>query len=439
MTLIELLVVILIIIIVSVVALPTVISAMSHRQVSEAARILQGGIVGARDSAIHSNAPAGIRLLPDPAFSGIGPATRNGRPNAYAGVLDTLEILAYNRFVPLEPAPAYASGKVSAYPVTAYTSLPFLASGEHVLVLEQSPSDGTLPNEPTSWGWNLRVGDRVTIGNSGKPYTVVGPMQVGPAGGNSELFINSPPPGGSGPYPTRGTGPSAATVTVDYLYLVNGLDDDGNGLVDDGHNGVPTGTWEIEAWDQYLAAGRANLPYSVARRPVPSSKGREVALPSNVVIDGTGWGLSSPERSRFGPALNGSTGCVDLMVNPDGTIVPTTLYSAPASFGLGAAFVHFWIAERGDLVAPSGIAAPYLPIGDITTEFGLNQVAYSGPRISGEFAILTLFARSGKTGSLGSATFDNPNRPIIQFYPNPPVPVVYDPTFPFLPARQGDQ
>src|SRR5271166_5925848 len=74
-TLIELLVVILIILLVSAVVLPTVIPAVSHRQVSEAARILQGALVGARDTAINNNAPAGIRLLPDPVLNGINPST----------------------------------------------------------------------------------------------------------------------------------------------------------------------------------------------------------------------------------------------------------------------------------------------------------------------------------------------------------------------------
>ncbi len=54
-------------------ALPTVIPAFNHRQVSEAARILQGGLAGARDTAINNNAPAGIRLLPDPVFNGHDP------------------------------------------------------------------------------------------------------------------------------------------------------------------------------------------------------------------------------------------------------------------------------------------------------------------------------------------------------------------------------
>src|ERR1044072_5270409 len=67
-TLLELLAVILIITVVSVIALPTVLPALAHRQGSEAGRVLQGALVGARDKAIHDGRPSGIRLLPDPAF-----------------------------------------------------------------------------------------------------------------------------------------------------------------------------------------------------------------------------------------------------------------------------------------------------------------------------------------------------------------------------------
>ena len=67
-TLIELLVVILIIAVVSAVALPVVLPALSHRQVSESARLLQRALAGARDAALHDGTPSGIRLLPDPAF-----------------------------------------------------------------------------------------------------------------------------------------------------------------------------------------------------------------------------------------------------------------------------------------------------------------------------------------------------------------------------------
>ena len=100
-TLIESLVVMLIILLVSAVVLPTVLPAISHRQVSEAARILQGALVGARDTAINNNAPAGIRLLPDPVFNGINPST---------AALNPTRILAANRYIPIQLAPDYSEG-----------------------------------------------------------------------------------------------------------------------------------------------------------------------------------------------------------------------------------------------------------------------------------------------------------------------------------------
>ena len=103
-TLVEILVVIVIILIVSALTLPTVLSALSHRQVSESARILQAALAGARDAAIRNNAPSGIRLLPDPVFNGV---------NASTGQLDSGSILAANRLIPIEPAPAYHEGLVT--------------------------------------------------------------------------------------------------------------------------------------------------------------------------------------------------------------------------------------------------------------------------------------------------------------------------------------
>ena len=114
-TLIELLVVILIILLISAVALPTVVPAISHRQVSEAGRILQGSLVGARDAAIHNNGPSGVRLLPDPVF-----------PIQYKTINNVKQIdptvpLAYNRIIPIEPAPQYSEGKVNVV-VPTHTS-----------------------------------------------------------------------------------------------------------------------------------------------------------------------------------------------------------------------------------------------------------------------------------------------------------------------------
>ena len=76
-TLIELLVAIFIILLISAVTLPTIVPALNHRRVSEAARILQAALVGARDAAIHYDDPRGIRLISDPTLpSGIIAANR---------------------------------------------------------------------------------------------------------------------------------------------------------------------------------------------------------------------------------------------------------------------------------------------------------------------------------------------------------------------------
>ena len=50
---------------------------------------------------------------------------------------------------------------------------------------------------------------------------------------------------------------------------------------------------------------------------------------------------------------------MDILLNPNGTVVPTTEYSSPSSFGMNSAFYHFWLAERGDLFDP--VANPGIP------------------------------------------------------------------------------
>ncbi len=209
-TLIELLVVITIILIVSAVALPTVLPALTHRQVSEAARILQGALAGARDSAIRDNSPSGIRLLPDPIFSGLNSS----------GVLDRSLPLAYNRIIPIQTAPEYQEGLVSVVPNTqAYftagvktppantgITYPFLNGGAGnfypfsvLMVFEDVNNQAGVLNPPTSWFWNIRVGDKIQINNGGPWYTVVGPMVNDSSSGNSEMFVNVGPPGTTPP------------------------------------------------------------------------------------------------------------------------------------------------------------------------------------------------------------------------------------------------
>ncbi|WP_407673641.1 pilus assembly FimT family protein, partial [Paludisphaera rhizosphaerae] len=87
------LVVLLIVSIIAAVTLPVVIPAISHRQVGEAARIIQGGLVAARDASLRTNTPHGLRFLPDPTYNGLAP----GAPTT----IDPSRILASNRFIPI--------------------------------------------------------------------------------------------------------------------------------------------------------------------------------------------------------------------------------------------------------------------------------------------------------------------------------------------------
>jgi hypothetical protein len=149
-----------------------VLPAISHRQVSESARIVQAAIEGARDAAIRADAPRGIRLLPDPAFP--GSATAENTP------------LAFNRIVPIEPAGEYDEGRVSIRLGPGPT-----IGGPALRIEESQVSPGGQANARTSWYWNVRVGDRIRIGASGHFYTVVGPV----VDANPERFVNVGPPG----------------------------------------------------------------------------------------------------------------------------------------------------------------------------------------------------------------------------------------------------
>jgi prepilin-type N-terminal cleavage/methylation domain-containing protein len=490
-TLVELLVVCLIVLLVSAVALPTVIPAISHRQVSEAARLLQASLVGARDAAIHANAPRGIRLLPDPAFFTVTTLTdSNGNPlpptlaRLANGQVDPSVILASNRIVPIESAPDYSEGKLDffdptgsihvwttasglpppypgpqgsspnpIYPVpcsvynpnfiSTYTSLPVQPK---VLCVVQAAFDTTsssLPaNAPTSWFWNIRLGDKIQIDNSGTYYTVVGPMTVPPAGitlnntlySNAELFVNDGPPGFQSQLARTYT--NGLTVQLEYLFLVNGIDDDGNGEADQGWDGVNNNwnfdannnpivdeldEWENEKWLGSHARGAgSNLAYTIRRRPVPSTGAREVDLPSNVVVDMTTWSATQ-ERSRV--PVNPYTGYVDILLDSSGHVVPSTLYSTPSSFGLAASFYHFWLAERGDVAAPLNLATSsgqsatfHLPMlaGTQNSAGGdtydvIRSLNAALAELKGERSLITLNTRTGQISTNAVEAFDVAN------------------------------
>jgi prepilin-type N-terminal cleavage/methylation domain-containing protein len=391
-TLVELLVVIVIIAIVAAVTLPTVLPAITHRQISETARILQAAIEGSRDAAIRNNAPRGIRLLPDPTFP--GSATVANAP------------LAFNRFVAIEPAGEYSEGRVSIRTGTT----PAMPNGEPALRIEECQSGGGLANARTAWYWNARIGDKIRIGESGAFYTIVGPYEVA----NPERFVNGGPPGENGVYA------SATEAGSEVLFVVNGEDDDRDGFIDEGFDGVDQdvppngvdnpGEWEAETWlgPQAMNA-TVNAPYTIRRRPYPSPGARILELPSGVVIDFSSWD-STRERSRA--MLDSGSMTVDIMIRPDGLIEPSTIYSSPASADFP--FIHLFIAERGDVMDPIGIAnVPYrLPMPEGTP--GYPDAEDASPRyLKGERRILTINTRTGNitTGSAESFSGTNVNAP----------------------------
>jgi hypothetical protein len=165
-------------------------------------------LVGARDSALHNGTPSGIRLLPDPAFPvQFHNVTINGVTTTQ---IDATLPFAANRIIPIESAPEYSEGAVSVYSPLMYPAAIRTVnglSGVPCLVIEESPGDWVhngnnwvyVAHSPTGWFWNIRIGDKLQINDSGDWYTVVGPMVVGPGGGNSEGFVNVGQPATTSP------------------------------------------------------------------------------------------------------------------------------------------------------------------------------------------------------------------------------------------------
>jgi hypothetical protein len=307
-------------------------------------------------------------------------------------------------------------------------------------------------NPPTSWYWNIRIGDKVQIASTGISYTVVGPMNVV----NPELFVNVGPPGTTPPI-QRLAPNLTTTYNPEILFLVNGQDDNVDGLVDNGFDGVDNdgdgvvdevssgliafpGEWvEPEKWQssvlslgtsQLLATATTfdlavrDLAYSITRRPVVVPQARETVLPSNVVVDlTTSLPIQTPsgslpaalERSRL--PVDPTTGNVDIMLNPNGTVMPTTVYSNTSSFGMSSSFFHFWLADRIDLYEPAfpgGLVnqnpgVPYqLPM-VVQPGNGFpspNDLYGSTRQLKGERLLVTLFTRTGALTTNQIESFD---------------------------------
>ena len=292
--------------------------------------------------------------------------------------------------MPLEPVPDYTTGRVHDAILSTYsTILPYFVldeptTGTPILVVEQSLS--------TSLSGHNRSRSR-TSRHHGLEHSV---RRQGPDRELGEDIHGRRPDGQSArakwqfravrelvhlTNPWHRHRRRRRHVSSDYLYLVNGIDDDGNGVIDDGHNGLGLPRkrhmyYETEKrWGNIPGSRPAGLrsnqttlhdpaaSVAVAQRPRDRLAVERGDRPDE---DGS-LAASTPERSPSDPALPRSirtTGYVDILVNPDGTIVPTTSYSRPSSSGMDVC-VHPSLAGRAERPAASDLTqsnAPYLPV-----------------------------------------------------------------------------
>jgi prepilin-type N-terminal cleavage/methylation domain-containing protein len=422
-TLIEIMIVIFIILIVSAVAVGMILPALRSRQVSEGARLLQAVLEQAHDSAIRARAPRGVRFIPDAEFY--------GPDNA-----DPYRPLAYSRMILLETAPNYSEGFAAPTPFNWNASMgplnPLSPQYNFAIIIFESKyqlyNGVTIPNTPTNWYWNIRVGDKLRFGNTGQLYTVIGPM-LQP---NPERFVNVGVPGATPP----------TSDGSEFLYLTNGYDDNQNGFVDESSDGVdnngdglldyPTDPYEYEpeTFRGSLTALQPMEPYTILRRPVPvQGSNQEVALPAGVVIDATSFNNTGfysigggtmprvPERSRL--PVDPITGFVELMVTPSGQVIYSGPYSGEETLTL-TPFYHFWLTERSDVhPAYIGLGVPQSewPSLAYTLPMPQSTPGYLGTTyLKTSRKLVTLFTRTGMVVSNDIEVFSSidPNTPYYQ-------------------------
>ncbi len=318
-----------------------------------------------------------------------------------------------------------------------------------------NPPTNTIYGNPTSWYWNIRQGDRMRFNDAGDYYTIVGPMLYGPPQSGSTTITNPER------YINLGKPANTFPGTPQFLYVLNGEDDNGNGIIDEAFDGIDNDgdgiidpsfngldddadgvidneydayEFEDEQFDasQYTPfALPSNVAYTIYRRPVVSQTARETALPSGVVVDATSWEAPSipgtpftlrPERSRL--PIDPYTYYVDIMVAANGQVVQGGAGgSSPDYNGLAPAanqpFYQFWITEREGVVSPlwgqqsitnRSNSTLTLPVANPNYNASSNPVTnllpmpsgsprYTGIALTGERRMVTLFVKTGQITS----------------------------------------
>lgn len=406
-TLTELLVVLVIVMMIAAVTLPVVATTWRSQRIDAAAQVIQGELTAAIARA-RKGQTAGIRLMPDETIT-------NRLAN---GMVDPDGILAWDRIVPLEQPPGYREGKLflnaGGKPFEGAWDTPPSLNGSgglttaslypqgRILLLIQAryrteydtsttPPTPIYPLEaPTSWYWNVRRGDRIQVNETGPLLTVVGPMEID----NPEGFVNvvTDPATSYLRWPTPGGGGvDVDSYQPEFLFVVNGQDDDGDGIIDNGFNGVDDNLdgnvdeWEewgeTEKWpvafngspQEVVGSAYNGVSYTLYRRPAPAAGTRGIQL-AGAVIDGTRSLASTiTDRTRSRLPVDRWSGYVDLMVDASGRWQPVRAVGLPTADGLWARWFHFWVANREELASP--------------------------PAVTGDARLLTLDASTGGTYS----------------------------------------
>jgi prepilin-type N-terminal cleavage/methylation domain-containing protein len=237
----------------------------------------------------------------------------------------------------------------------------------------------------------------------------------------------------------------------------NGRDDNGNGLVDEPAEmffpfpdaataaSVPGSEWEKEApvgpqfvysdmdgldndadgtIDEAGESSYFNQPYTILRRPVVAEGAREIALPTGIVIDMTTLNFNAlfpqlSERSQL--PLDPLTGYVDIMIAPNGQVVPTS-----ASVGtMGASimpFYHFWLTDREDVMEPlwglnttTGFpnANPNPPAVNLLPMPQFPTTPLGQPVLKADRRLVTLTTKTGQTVTNQIERFDPTGKNIL--------------------------
>lgn len=441
LTLIELLVVVAIIMLLSAVTLPTAYVAFAERAVSEGAGVVQANISMTSDRAAGTGQPQGVRFLPDPDLSD------------FLEPIPARRVIASNRMITLTTPPSYSEGLV--VPIVEIYTLP---SGDEIqrLAIYGAKSDNNgLPSSPNSWYFNIRQGEKIRIDGSGNEFTIAGPITRGPLTGNPERFINQTVNGQPGGDLVQAL---PVNSQFEVLYVVNGRDDTGNGyidpqfdgidnngdgFIDPGYNGIDdNGNGLVDEPLELVFSGiglefesdapigrafrfarlngdhSAGIPlvvpydnqgatptlitdlnitrhrYVISRRPAPARDAREYTLPGGAVIDFTTAALGpASERSRV--PIDPATGYVDLIIYPNGQVIPSTPYGMGRALDPDYPFFFLWIAAREDVHLPQ-IANPLNPIWP-ALPLPSDPSLPSTPVLEGYRRMVTLSPRTGQT------------------------------------------